>query len=129
MIEIDQARGLLARAVLTQGPDFIYNPDGLYACAYAPQPDVDEGNPRRITGCLVGVALDLAGETRHHRINGGIAAVRDSLPGLLSEDAEAYFRVAQVEQDRGASWGRAYAEAEATLDEADEDEADEDADA
>lgn len=116
MIEIDQARGLLARAVLTQGPDFIYNPGGAYTCTYQPQLDLEANNPRRITGCLIGVALDMAGETRHHRAGGNVDTLSKAYPELMSAEVKDYFWTAQIAQDRGQSWGAAFRAAEESLD-------------
>lgn len=120
MIELTQARELLKRAVETQGRDFVYAPlgasDGLM-CSYviAPKRDDDDDRPCTKTGCLIGVALDLAGETRHRNHSTlSIITVSRQNPGMLSADAESYFNIAQVAQDKNhASWGAAYDLAEA----------------
>jgi len=130
MIKLEEARGLLARAVLTQGPDFVYNPDGKGSCYYSPVTKdflrevhlitekrletalADSSEPAKLTGCLIGVALSLAGETRHLKILGGIYEVARNLPDLLSIRAMHYLRTAQAKQDNGVTWGEAYQEAE-----------------
>lgn len=124
----DEARNLLRRAVETQGPDFIYRPRGFSGkCTYTVadfvkqyQLDqsllkchVDADDPRLKTGCLIGVALDLAGFTAHHRSSAGIRSL-----AILEEFARMdpwifdYFGVAQDAQDNGRTWGQVYQEAE-----------------
>lgn len=129
MIDLDMARGLLARAVLTQGPEFVYNPHGMgAACFYAPVSPADlptltsqpgsqadpETDPRCFTGCLVGVALAFAGitfpKTEIRPIH--LIAAGGSLP--LTADAVTYLRRAQQQQDNGSTWGQAYQNAELT---------------
>lgn len=117
MINLTEARGLLARAVLTQGPDFVYCPDGQGVCRYEPQPDAGhEGDPRRNTGCLVGVALDLAGEFRHRGVATTVGGLRTTYPDMMTRAAMIYFDVAQRKQDMGEPWGKAYAAAESEAD-------------
>lgn len=127
MIDLDMARGLLARAVLTQSPDFVYNPHGMgAACFYVPvspadwstlngQPDSQadpETDPRCFTGCLVGVALAFAGitfpKTEVRPIH--LIASGGGLP--VTADAVTYLRRAQQSQDAGSTWGQAYQDAE-----------------
>lgn len=116
MISLEQARGLLKRAVETQGPDFIYAPGPNPQCKYEARPDLfGDDDPRSRTGCLVGVALSLAGETRHLGSDEGILVLADSIDGLLDDDAASYLRIAQDEQDAGKTWGEAYDNAEAFL--------------
>lgn len=128
MIMLEQARELLRQAVATQGPDFVYNPDGNGQCFYRPsevyrlpgahgRPAVPlaADDPRRITGCLIGVALDLAGETRHHDRAGGIHGVAAMFPDMMSRGTASYFAEAQSVQDNGGTWGEALAAAEALL--------------
>lgn len=116
MINLDEARLLLLRAVETQGRDFVYSRAAGNLCSYRPNKGTaDPADPRRKTGCLIGVALTLAGETRHvmdgyHRMS--IGTLNDRLQ-IMSSDAVRYFQVAQVDQDNGASWGSAYDAAEA----------------
>lgn len=126
-IDLETARGLLARAVLTKGPEFVYNPYEFGTpCAYVPldpqnpgSPEVSspevkgEDDPRCLTGCLVGVALALAGyeltvdEARPiHRL-----AHEESFP--VTGEAVNYLREAQKLQDAGSTWGNAYDAAEA----------------
>ncbi len=108
-INLERARGLLARAVLTQGSEFVYNPDGKAECLYVP---VGYFGPQSITGCLVGVALDLAGETVHQGFSGMVTGIRDMYPGMLTSAATLYLAEAQTVQDHGGTWGKAYQEAE-----------------
>jgi len=109
-IELEQARKLLKQAMETQGPDFVYNPKGLGECLYE-QRQNSEG-PQAITGCLIGVALDLSGETRHHGFRGNVMTLRSRYPDMMSADAVLYFYSAQLTQDNGSTWGEAYLAAE-----------------
>lgn len=113
MIELDQARDLLRRAVETQGRDFVYNPTAMAACYYTPMIQHDQNDPRTKTGCLIGVALDLAGETRHRNAKGPVFRLHHDFPDMMTEDAKDYLTVAQQAQDGGNSWGQAYDRAEA----------------
>ena len=65
LLDIREARGWLSAAVETQGRDFIYNV-GPGTCYYVPiDPCIwGEDSPKAKTGCLVGVALSLAGRTQ-----------------------------------------------------------------
>ena len=112
MINLDQARELLARAVATQGRDFIYNPGGHGICLYNRDLRSPEGSPKSITGCLIGVALRLAGEKRHHGHLGGVRGIVRDFPDMMTFDAMEYFIVAQRHQDAGRTWGVSYEEAE-----------------
>lgn len=123
MINVQKARELLKAAMETQGPDFKY---ALYigdACLYekvtdkiweenyvtdVPGPD----DPRRKTACLIGTALDLAGETFHHGSTMNIHSLALHNPTRITYQAGEYFRHAQKLQDRGGTWGEAYQEAE-----------------
>jgi len=119
-ITVPIAQGLLARAVLTQGPDFIYNPpvnagERTKNCRNSPNPDAPEDHPMRITGCLVGTALTLHGLTAHtneYNNNGNVLDFQSRHPEALTEQAAYYFFAAQATQDGGESWGAAYAGAE-----------------
>lgn len=133
-VGLEEARGLLARAVLTQGPDFIYNPDTkLPTCQYVKVKPSDlerctiEGimvfdNPRdhpaTKTGCLIGVALGLLGANVAGLPNEAIGGkdvnyVLGEMMGIkLTMQTRAYFTDAQFHQDQGNSWGSAYAFAE-----------------
>lgn len=114
MIGLEEARGLLARAVLTQGPDFVYNPGNQMSVCYNVPVDWDdgvaiEGHPARTTGCLVGTALSLGGvDVKDMPRGAGIHDFRAS----VEYDACVYFGSAQIVQDRGESWGAAYKTAE-----------------
>src|SRR5205809_6424537 len=80
MIDLEQARDLLRSAVDTKGRDFIYNVKvgGATGCFYVPLTEdnieryelpvrnVSIESVKKTTGCLIGVALDLAGLTFHH---------------------------------------------------------------
>lgn len=106
MIHIQEARVLLADAVDTQGPDFVYNPDGRYAfdCYYLPVGDSH-------TGCLIGVALQLSKaistEDLLKRNSSNVYELAKYYPELLSERAATYFTQAQSAQDSGKTWGEA----------------------
>ncbi len=114
MIEIETARDVLLRAVATQGRAFVYNPDGIGMCTYTARPELsDDTDPRRITGCLVGVALDLAGEQRHHGVPGNVDSLRRQFPDMLSDQTRDYLWAAQKVQDNGGTWGVAFDTAEA----------------
>lgn len=118
MIDLEQARGLLARAVLTQGPDFVYKVgDRPKVCLYRPTKETDYGfdsdDPRSKTACLVGVALSLAGETRHVDIQDSVTGLSATFRDMMTDEAAKYFRRAQYRQDNGETWGIAYRDAEA----------------
>ena len=127
-ITLTDARGVLARAVLTQGPDFVYSPNAGAMCYYDPV-NVNEAfspeDPRLKTPCLIGVALNLAGEERHHHFHGQVyreenpdyqwGTLFGAFPDMMTEKAGKYFRAAQAQQDEGKTWGAAYATAEASL--------------
>ena len=120
MIELEQARGLLARAVLTMGPDFVYIPLNSYKnCYYQPMKgdeyDFEPNDPRGLTGCLIGVALSLAGETRHIGVVDTIDNLHTFFPDLMTNQVARYFRIAQIAQDHGDTWGQAYKKAEESL--------------
>ena len=114
-ITLERARDLLARAVGTQGRDFIYNPGGQGTCHYTPLPQTVTDDPRRLTGCLIGVALDLAGFTGHRGIQGRVSVVHSRFPDLMTLAARDYFSAAQRSQDGGSTWGSAYDKAEARI--------------
>lgn len=118
MINLEEARGLLRRAVETQGRDFVYNPNSEGLCHYNKLdtvPGVNADDPRVITGCLVGVALDLAGEVRHHGYDGAVTEIQEDFPDMMTEDAAKYLVEAQNTQDVGGSWGQAHDFAEEKL--------------
>jgi hypothetical protein len=114
MITIDQAPELLRQAVATQGEDFVYNPDARGSCYYEPltSRNAPPDDPRRLTGCLIGVALDLAGETRHHGHHGNVQSLVDEYPDMMDVDTVKYFGMAQNAQDDGRTWGQAFQVAE-----------------
>ena len=133
-INLELARELLASAEATQGPEFRYNATGKKtACFNAPLADdaltaayfSDFGmpakdDPRRITGCLIGTALTLHGETRHAVspwLNSPISsfAIHHRDEQVMTPAASRYFAAAQNVQDRGGTWGEARAAAEALV--------------
>lgn len=126
-ITLEDARGLLARAVLTQGPDFIYTTTPGEGCYNVPIGQLDKiaypraaakyaGKPQEKTGCLVGTALSLHGFTFTHNQGYGVSG----LPSAWFDAEEcvyvqSYLNVAQDAQDEGNTWGEAYLRAEARL--------------
>jgi len=125
MIDIDNARELLKRAVETRGRDFVYiNLRDSIGCYYLPITDplinhyfqmINPDDHRANTACLIGVALDLAGETRHHTQFCDVISLHFKYPDMMSSQAAAYFQVAQAKQDNGSTWGEAYDAAEEYL--------------
>ncbi len=124
LINAPAALGLLARAVLTQGPDFVYSPMRGTPCYNLPigeiapfeQPvSISDPSPKRITGCLVGTALMLADHPVAASVPdfaaSGVTAFAEALTGL----ALALLSQAQQEQDNGATWGQAYQAAVQTV--------------
>lgn len=118
---LEEARGYLARAVLTKGPEFIYLPhdsrtygaatsaQGYQSCSYFCRTDLPETDPRHGTPCLVGVALRMAGRKFDVSHEGRAPQEFDMREVWnLSEDAGEYFRCAQLEQDDSRPWGHAY---------------------
>ncbi len=137
MIKLEFARDLLKRAVETQGRDFVYNPGGRGGCFYVAMtperiaeyessyigsffgPNELNIKTKQKTGCLIGVALDLAGVTIHHGHVGNtddVAGLYYNNPGVMSSAASQYFRRAQMAQDTGSTWGAAYDAAEYHVD-------------
>jgi hypothetical protein len=125
MIQLDQARKLLKMAVDTQGRDFQYCSMGE-GCYYFALDDNSRdslghkvysatNDPRRKTACLIGVALDLAGETRHHNFDDRVNRLATKYPDMMSTRAARYFYVAQQHQDNGDTWGKSYDAAEEYL--------------
>lgn len=128
MLELHQARYWLKQAVETQGKDFRYCLPGQ-GCYYEPTttvPDYDaeakngvttykelpEGDPRRETGCLIGTALTLSGETLHLGFRGRVRELQENFPDMFNDEVRRYFTLAQHLQDRGVSWHEAYERAE-----------------
>lgn len=122
MIRLDQARKLLKKAVDTQGRDFRYCESGS-GCFYFKLEDdsvncfgeLVKSTPddnRRKTGCLIGVALDLAGETRHHSFSESVDELALKYPDMMTPKAAQYFLRSQIHQDRGGTWGESYDMAE-----------------
>lgn len=116
MIDLKLARELLKKAVDTQGPDFVYNPSNQYGCYYRPVVGTEhsgkDDDRRNTTGCLVGVALSLNGDTWHLNEQRSIYSLWIADPTKLSQEAADYFQAAQSRQDDGCTWGKAYADAE-----------------
>lgn len=111
-INLEQARILLKQAMETKGRNFVYNTDPEKACFYEPHGEV---GPKSETGCLIGTALTLAGETRHIGYLSSVRTLRWVYPNMMTGAAMEYFQVAQNGQDFGKSWGQAYDDAEASL--------------
>lgn len=114
---LEEARGYLARAVLTQGPSFVYNVDldgsDNRDCSYFIQEDRPEEDPARLTPCLIGVAVRLAGREVPAWLEGTACSDRGARDEWnLSGKAAWYFFTAQRVQDQGGTWGEAYAAAE-----------------
>lgn len=119
LMSMEEARGWLAAAVATKGPEFVYRDPKWEvqgdnrACSYFPRTDLPEGDPRKDTPCLIGVAMRLAGRevTYAHECR-----TPDSLSLMrawnLSPEAAMYLRWAQSKQDVGHTWGEALAFAE-----------------
>lgn len=121
MIDLEQARGLLARAVMTQGPDFRYaNRRGL-TCQYEPLTyahtleDEEPDDPRRKTGCLIGTAGKLAGLDVSDWTGTFSGSVVHDNPGLFGPGVAQYWQTAQSAQDAGDTWGEAFDKAELSL--------------
>lgn len=140
-LDIDEARAGLKEAMLTQGPDFIYNPRSLYTCKYEPinaeearhhaedivdledYPDSEAyearvaeifaNDPRVKTACLVGTHLTLRGNTEHLDTTTTVLGLFERFPGMMTEEAMSYLEAAQQSQDRGDEWGHSVEEAEA----------------
>jgi hypothetical protein len=134
IIELEEARGLLARAVLTQPPDFVYTRHSpvAFSCANVPithfsngtSRELPEDDPARKTGCLIGTAINkIAGVPIPYGAERyGIMPLAELLNNLfwyervvLSPDAEQYFLTAQVKQDSGMTWTEAYQVAEQAI--------------
>lgn len=118
---LDEARGYLARAVMTKGPEFVYRLDpkdydrvnNPLACSYFPRTDLPEDDPRHCTACLIGVALRLAGREITQWMEGlRPKDTRVASAWNLSWAAGNYFTIAQDYQDQGSSWGDAYEKVE-----------------
>jgi len=120
---LEEARGYLARAVLTKGPDFTYRPDASEytdqednPCSYFCRTDLPEDDPRHGTPCLIGVALRLAGREITQDMEGEVPDQSNMRKAWnLSERAGSYFREAQAVQDNYRTWGEAYRAAEALV--------------
>lgn len=113
MIEIEQARALLLQAMETQGRDFVYNDDLASPCFYVPNSCYT--GPKSETGCLVGTALTLAGETRHLDYHGSVKGLHREYPNMMSVTVVEYFSTAQEKQDFCYTWGEAYDLAEESI--------------
>lgn len=124
-IDTDQALELLERAVATQGEDFVYTPYPMAGCYYHPLPAqqaAGDTDPRVKTGCLIGVALRLAGvDLSGVRVSVGVAwrtpvsssGAPEGWQSRVTEDAVNALQAAQRRQDAGGTWGEALAAARA----------------
>lgn len=120
MITLTEARDLLRRAMETQGRDFIYAEDG--GCFYSAEAfknhetsrayGVRPTDPRFITGCLIGVALELAGHTAHRMRRTRVMGLWEQDVVPMTQGAATYFQEAQSHQDSGSTWGAAFDAAE-----------------
>lgn len=77
--------------------------------------DFQYNDPRNETGCLIGVALSLAGETRHLNLQTTVNDLSIHFPSMMSVETIKYFHIAQKAQDSGEPWGQAYKKAEESL--------------
>lgn len=117
-LDLATARRLAAEVVEAQGRDFVYNPDGGQQCLYRPLESDNDGDPRRLTGCLVGRILDAWGETRHRDERAPIRELvmeDQALEGAIEPAALDYLDDLQYAQDGGASWGSALEIADSRL--------------
>lgn len=115
MINLERARELLKQAVETQGEDFVYQVISGDMCYYRPMTEEEEpdaNDPKRVTGCLVGTALTLAGETRHLDVIGSVGTLFNTFPDMMTTGACDYFQAAQNLQDQAYTWGDSYDAAE-----------------
>lgn len=126
MIDLERARELLLAAVETRGRDFQYwtetSPHGCFYGLLAEQPSsafVDQirervrpDDARHITPCLIGVALELAGETRQRAVRTRARELPSRFPDMLTPEAAEYLDAAQYRQDNAGTWGQAYDDAE-----------------
>jgi hypothetical protein len=125
--------------VQRMGPDFTYNPRGpgtrIPACLYVPltDPRADRYIRNQVaiaagaehTGCIVGSIIERAGLMTDRIAYGQLSAhaiiARGDLP-LLEHDRKLitkYLATLQHAQDTGGTWGEAYEQAEATLEDKD----------
>lgn len=115
-ISLEMAQSLLLRAVQTQGYDFVYAPN-REMCYYLPRSEANAPESQRKTGCLIGTALKLAGVDTLKLATAGVVFTMKGRHGelgfRLTEEAAAYFAIAQAAQDHGSTWGQAYYAAEA----------------
>lgn len=129
MINLEKARELLKAAMETKGPDYVYVNRPGDKCFYEPLTDdlwtrvmanadpLPEDDKRRDSGCLVGVALSLAGETFHLGSTSSINSLGRSNLDKITQAAANYFYAAQRTQDAGYTWGQAVESAEGRVSE------------
>lgn len=135
---------LLKQAMETKGPYFRYSDGrGFWGCFYTPIDeqwhakyghtlaqhlkisDLSKADTRRQTGCLIGVALKLAGIDDELLAKYSACGYVHRLVELLTNEgalnisagAIAVFKEAQLLQDGGQTWGDAYYGAQKKLDE------------
>lgn len=146
--DLATVRRLLREVVEEAGRDFVYrtNPSPTANCYYIPLPRLrelatetpgyswgalfnhkapielagpDEGDPREITGCIVGRVLDKLGVMAHRTLRAcamDVMELHEAYPGIFTSDAVAvYLQMAQSTQDPGGTWGEAYDAAERWL--------------
>lgn len=143
-LDIETALAMLAEAIERQGSEYVYentNEDGPTGCVYVHGTEVitegcDEwGNAIEVEvttdymepGCIIGSALVGRGVPMEKFVELGInsdtpvdsalSTLRDAnLIGDMRDGVVDILRVAQTEQDNGASWGSAYIKARAEAD-------------
>ena len=120
-IDLEKARTLLRAAMETQGPDFVYNPEGKGTCMNIPDEGAKEGDPRAITGCLIGTMITGLGismdeyELKETNVIGAARILSDRSKVQFTQDALVYLMRAQNAQDNGKTWGEAVTHAEETI--------------
>lgn len=101
-----------AEEIVSGREDFVYNPFGAGVCYYLPQPDLEDTDPRKHTGCLVGEILVKLGvkeaelsfapdakELLYFLNRKGVISIAESATWFLD--------CLQRRQDSGISWGEA----------------------
>lgn len=124
IIELEEARELLLRAMETQGRDFQYQTKVGYGhgCLNVPLTEelsgmhgikMLEDDPKAKTGCIVGTALSLSG--RDLPLKERCCMAVTGFAEWLSGDALSYLSIAQMAQDNMQTWGEAYDRAESYI--------------
>lgn len=121
-IDLAKAKELLSAAIYERGADYVYPYD---TCVYwvAEGEEMAASNdphgstivPKTEPGCLIGLAMHLAGvdadivrmRNEGEDVNGLLAHLRDEGAITYTEKAERYLKNAQTHQDNGKTWGDA----------------------